>query len=51
MAVIGFYLRHRHEVEAYLQHRQQRAEEIRKQNEAKVGPQGVRESLLARPQV
>ena len=50
-AVIGFYLRHRHEVEAYLQHRQQRAEEIRKQNEARFDPEGVRDRLLARRRV
>ncbi len=45
---ISYYLRHQQEVEAYLQERQQRANEIRKHNEAKFDPQGVRERLMAR---
>ena len=47
-AAISYYLRHQQEVEAYLQQRQQRASEIRWQNEAKFSPQGVRERLMAR---
>lgn len=47
-AVIGYYLRHRQEVEEYLEQRQKEAEEIREQNEARFTPEGVRERLLAR---
>ena len=47
-AVIGYYLRRRPEVEAYLGHRQRQADEVRKQNEARFDPHGVRDRLLAR---
>ncbi|MBT9160932.1 MAG: DUF433 domain-containing protein [Dehalococcoidia bacterium] len=47
-AVIGYYLRRRSDVEAYLQQRQQNADKVRKQNESLVGPYGVRTRLLAR---
>ena len=47
-AAISYYLRHQQEVEVYLQQRQQRASEIRRQNEAKFDPQGVRERLMTR---
>jgi uncharacterized protein (DUF433 family) len=47
-AVIGFYLNHQQEVEAYLQGRQQKAQEIRQLNQAKFDPQGLRDRLLAR---
>jgi len=47
-AAITYYLRHRSEVEAYLEQRQARADEVRKQNEARFDPQGIRERLLAR---
>jgi uncharacterized protein (DUF433 family) len=47
-AVISYYLRRRSDVEAYLRQRQQRADEIRKQNESRFDPQGVRDRLLAR---
>jgi uncharacterized protein (DUF433 family) len=47
-ATIGFYLNHQQEVEAYLQQRQQEAQEIRKMNEARFDPQGLRDRLLAR---
>ncbi len=40
--VISFYLRNQQDVEEYLQERQQRASEIRKLNEAKFDPKGVR---------
>lgn len=47
-AVIGYYLRQRPAVEAYLYQRRQQAEEVRRQNEAQFDPHGVRERLLAR---
>ncbi|OHB72312.1 MAG: hypothetical protein A2W23_08550 [Planctomycetes bacterium RBG_16_43_13] len=47
-SVISYYLRNHSEVEAYLQKRQQQAEGIRKQNEARFDPHGIRERLLAR---
>ena len=47
-SVIGYYLRHRSEVEAYLRQRAQQAEHVRQQNEARFDPSGVRDRLLAR---
>jgi uncharacterized protein (DUF433 family) len=47
-AAIAFYLNHQQEVEAYLQQRQKQAQEVRKMNEAKFDPQGLRDRLLAR---
>ena len=47
-AALGYYLRRRSEVEAYLRQRRQQAAEIRKQNEARFDPHGVRDRLLAR---
>jgi uncharacterized protein (DUF433 family) len=49
-ATIGFYLNHQQEVETYLQQRQQQAQEIRKMNQARFDPQGLRDRLLARKQ-
>ena len=47
-ATIAFYLNHQQEVERYLQQRQRQAQEVRKMNEAKFDPQGLRDRLLAR---
>ncbi len=47
-SVIAFYLNHSQEVEAYLQQRQQHAQEVRKMNEARFDPQGLRDRLLVR---
>jgi uncharacterized protein (DUF433 family) len=47
-AVIGYYLRRRPEIETYLRQRQQQANEVRKLNESRFDPQGVRDRLLAR---
>ena len=47
-AVIGYYLRHRSEVEAYLRKRQKQANAARRENERRFPPQGVRARLLAR---
>jgi len=47
-SVIGYYLTNRSEVEAYLRERERRGAEVRKENEARFDPQGVRERLLAR---
>ena len=43
-----FYLRHKKEVEAYLEARRLQAEEVRRQNEALWPSYGIRERLLAR---
>ena len=45
-ATIAFYLNHQQEVEAYLQQLQQQAQEVRKMNEAKFDPQGLRDRLV-----
>jgi uncharacterized protein (DUF433 family) len=47
-AVIGYYLHHRDEVDAYLRERERLAEAIQKENEARFNPAGLRERLLAR---
>jgi uncharacterized protein (DUF433 family) len=47
-ATIAFYLNHQQEVEVYLQKRHQQAQEIRKINETRFDPQGLRDRLLAR---
>jgi len=47
-SVIGYYLRRRSEVEAYLNQRQQLAQEVRKENESRFNPIGIRERLVAR---
>ncbi len=47
-AVIAYYLRRRSDVEEYLRQRQQRADEVRKRNEIRFDPRGVRDRLLAR---
>ncbi len=47
-AVIGYYLRHREEVDAYLRQRKKIADDVRRENEARSDPTGIRERLLAR---
>ena len=47
-AVITYYLRHREQVEAYLQTRRAQAEEVRRKVEARFPQTGLRERLLAR---
>lgn len=47
-ATIGFYLHHQQEVETYLERRQQQAHKVRKLNEARFDPQGLRDRLIAR---
>lgn len=46
--VLGYYLRHRAEVETYLQQRRDQAKVVRQQNEACFDPQGIRARLMAR---
>lgn len=46
--VIGYYLRHRGEVEAYLEEREREAEEVRRTVEARSSIPDIRERLLAR---
>lgn len=47
-SVIGYYLRHRSDVEAYIADRRQQAAEIREENERRFDTAGIRERLLAR---
>ena len=47
-SAIAFYLNHQPEVETYLQQREQKAQEIRRINEGKFDPQGLRDRLIAR---
>jgi uncharacterized protein (DUF433 family) len=46
--VIGYFLTHQEQVEAYLRGRQQLAADVRRENEARFDPVGVRDRLLAR---
>lgn len=46
--VLGYYLNHRAEVEAYLHYRQQQARAVRQRIEARTDIAGLRERLLAR---
>jgi uncharacterized protein (DUF433 family) len=45
---IAFYLRHREDVEAYLEQRKAQADKVRADNERQFPPSGVRQRLLAR---
>lgn len=47
-AAITYYLWHREDVDTYLEERHQVAEQVRRENETRFPPQGVRERLLAR---
>ncbi|MCK9419800.1 MAG: DUF433 domain-containing protein [Nitrospirae bacterium] len=47
-AVIGYYLRHSGEVDAYVRQRGTQADAVRKQNEARFDPYGMRGRLLTR---
>ena len=47
-AVLTYYLRQRETVETYLQERQEQADRVRHENEARFDPTGVRERLLGR---
>jgi uncharacterized protein (DUF433 family) len=49
-AVVGFYLRHRDHVDAYLEGRRQQAAAVRQENERRFPPEGVRERLVVRSQ-
>jgi uncharacterized protein (DUF433 family) len=47
-AVLSYYLRHRQDVDTYVQERHRQAAAIRTQNQTRHDPSGVRERLLAR---
>ncbi|MBE9010846.1 DUF433 domain-containing protein [Pseudanabaenaceae cyanobacterium LEGE 13415] len=47
-SVIGYYLRHRSEVDDYLRERERLAAEVRKEAETRFNPIGIRDRLLAR---
>jgi uncharacterized protein (DUF433 family) len=48
-AILAFYFHHREEVDAYIQEKEARGDELRKMIEARQGSQeGLRERLLAR---
>ncbi|BAZ10051.1 hypothetical protein NIES4071_18650 [Calothrix sp. NIES-4071] len=47
-SVIGYYLRHKIEVDTYLSERQAKADEVRQEAEKRFNPIGIRERLLAR---
>lgn len=47
-SVIGYYLRQKTEVDAYLKIRQERAAQVRQENESRFNPIGIRDRLMAR---
>jgi uncharacterized protein (DUF433 family) len=47
-AVITYYLRHREDVDAYLEHRRQQCEQVRAENERRLDPKGIRDRLVIR---
>ena len=47
-AVITYYLRHKTEVSAYLDRRQEQAATVREEVERRFPPSGIRERLIAR---
>jgi uncharacterized protein (DUF433 family) len=47
-ATIAYYLRHRQELDAYLERRRREAQQIREEMEKRFPPDGFRERLLAR---
>lgn len=47
-SVIGYYLHNRAEVEPYLERRREEALRVRRENEARFDPEGIRDRLLAR---
>lgn len=47
-AVIGYYLQNQSAIQQYLRERQGQADTVRRQNEARSNPLGIRERLLAR---
>lgn len=46
--VIGYYLRHQAEIDAYLERRRRQATQVRQENETRFPPGGLRDRLLAR---
>ena len=46
--VIGYYLRRQYEVESYLNRRRQQAQQVRKENETRFDPIGIKDRLIAR---
>ncbi len=47
-SVLGYYLRHQMDINAYLAARAEAGDTTRRQNEVRFDPQGVRDRLLAR---
>lgn len=47
-AVIGYFLHRRFEIDAYLEQRRRLAGDVRRENERRFDPQGIRDRLLAR---
>ena len=47
-AVLSYYLRRREAVDAYLQERNERRSKLRRENESRFDPKGVRERLMGR---
>lgn len=47
-AVIGYYLSHRLEIDAYLADRERQSLQVQEENERRFNPQGVRDRLMQR---
>ena len=48
--VLGYYLQHQHDVDAYIQDQRAQSEQVRQNIEARTSLAGIRERLLARRQ-
>ncbi len=46
--VISYYLRHQAQVENYMREREEESRQVRKQNESRFDPIGIRDRLMAR---
>ena len=47
-AVVGYYLRHRAEIDSYMAQREQQAARVQQENEQRFSAEGIRQRLLAR---
>ena len=47
-AAIGYYLKHKDQIDEYLLWRRQQREKVKQENEARANPSGLRERLMAR---
>ncbi|OGO32760.1 MAG: hypothetical protein A2Z03_10620 [Chloroflexi bacterium RBG_16_56_8] len=47
-AIIGYYLEHRKDVDTYLKNREKESQSVKRENQTKFDPSGIRDRLLSR---